>query len=62
MTLAYFLSLQRRAFFGKIAAEWDTIREAGPGFTVPAMILAAITVLVGIGFPLLLPVILGGGV
>ncbi|HEY9595455.1 MAG TPA: proton-conducting transporter membrane subunit [Spirochaetia bacterium] len=62
VTLAYFLSLQRRAFFGKIAAEWETVREAGPGFMVPAIVLAAITVLVGIGFPLLLPVILGGGV
>jgi proton-translocating NADH-quinone oxidoreductase chain N len=62
VTLAYFLALQRRAFFGTIAAEWESVKEAGPGFTVPALVLAGITILVGLGFPLLLPLLLGGGV
>ena len=62
VTLAYFLSLQRRVFFGKILPEWEAVREAGPGLLVPAIALAAITIVVGVGFPFLLPLLLGGGV
>ena len=51
LTLAYFLSLQRRVFFGTIAAEFNNIKEAGFGFMVPSVILAAIILGVGIIFP-----------
>ena len=61
VTLAYFLSLQRRVFFGTTPAEWSGIREAAIGYTLPALVLAAITVAVGLGFPFLLPILLGGG-
>jgi len=61
VTLAYFLSLQRKVFFGTILPEWSEVREAGPGYVVPALALAAITVAVGLGFPFLLPILLGGG-
>jgi len=61
VTLAYFLALQRKVFFGTILPEWSEIREAGPGYLVPALALAAITVAVGLGFPFLLPILLGGG-
>jgi multicomponent Na+:H+ antiporter subunit D len=61
VTLAYFLSLQRKVFFGTILPEWSGVREAGPGYLVPALALAAITVGVGLGFPFLLPILLGGG-
>jgi len=61
VTLAYFLSLQRRVFFGIAPAQWSGIREAGAGYTVPALVLSAITVAVGLGFPFLLPILLGGG-
>ena len=61
VTLAYFLSLQRRVFFGTLLPEWSQAREAGPGYWIPALALAAITVAVGLGFPFLLPIILGGG-
>ncbi len=61
VTLAYFLSLQRRVFFGTVLPEWSAVREAGAGFTVPALVLAAITVALGLLFPLVLPVLLGGG-
>ncbi len=61
VTLAYFLSLQRKVFFGTLLPEWGAVREAGPAYLVPALALAAITVAVGLGFPFLLPILLGGG-
>ena len=61
VTLAYFLSLQRRVFFGKTLPEWAAVRETGAGLLVPAVALAAITVVLGIGFPFALRVLLGGG-
>jgi multicomponent Na+:H+ antiporter subunit D len=54
ITLAYMLSLQRRVFFGKVTAEMAEVKEAGFGLLLPALILAAITVGVGLAFPLLL--------
>jgi flagellar biosynthesis protein FliP len=48
-------------FFGTVLPEWSSVREVGPGFIVPAMILAALTVAIGLGFPFLLPFLLGGG-
>lgn len=51
ITLAYLLSMQRRVFFGKIAEEFKEIKEAGFGLTLPAVILAVITVAVGLIFP-----------
>ena len=62
VTLAYFLALQRKVFFGTLLPEWGQVREAGAGYLVPALVLAAITVAVGLGFPFLLPILLGGGV
>jgi len=61
VTLAYFLALQRKVFFGTLLPEWGQVREAGAGYLVPALVLAAITVAVGLGFPFLLPILLGGG-
>jgi proton-translocating NADH-quinone oxidoreductase chain N len=61
VTLAYFLALQRKVFFGTVLPEWSAVREAGPGYLVPSLALAAITVAVGLGFPFLLPILLGGG-
>jgi len=51
ITLGYFLLLQRKMFFGKIAAEWSGIREAGAGFLVPALLLSAVTVALGVAYP-----------
>jgi multicomponent Na+:H+ antiporter subunit D len=61
VTLAYFLSLQRRVFFGTVLPEWSAVKEAGGGFVVPALVLAALTVGIGLGFPFILPFLLGGG-
>jgi multicomponent Na+:H+ antiporter subunit D len=51
ITLAYFLSLQRRVFFGKLKEEFANIKEAGIGLTLPALILTAIIIGVGLAFP-----------
>lgn len=54
LTLAYFLILQRKVFFGKTSVEFENTKEANKGFISASMILAIITVLVGIGFPFVL--------
>lgn len=51
ITLAYFLSMQRRVFFGKIKEELKGIKETGLNLLLPALFLAVITVGVGIFFP-----------
>lgn len=51
ITLAYFLSMQRRVFFGKLALGFDALKEAGPWVLIPACLLAAITIGVGVFIP-----------
>jgi multicomponent Na+:H+ antiporter subunit D len=51
ITLAYFLSMQHRVFFGKIKEELKSVKEANFNLLLPALFLAAITVGVGILFP-----------
>ena len=51
VTLAYFLSMQRRVFFGKLAAGLEGIREADYRALVPAIVLAIITLVLGLTFP-----------
>jgi multicomponent Na+:H+ antiporter subunit D len=53
ITLAYFLSMQRRVFFGTLAAEFSTIQEAPFGLLLPVLILTVITVALGLLFPFL---------
>lgn len=54
LTLAYFLIMQRKIFFGKLKEEWAQIKEAKAANTVPALVLAGITVVVGVLFPIVL--------
>jgi multicomponent Na+:H+ antiporter subunit D len=54
LTLAYFLILQRKVFFGKTAPEYENIKEANGGYVTVSLILAAITVVMGIAFPFIL--------
>lgn len=54
ITLGYFLILQRKVFFGKIREGLEEIREGGIQYKLPALILAGITVAVGIALPFLL--------
>ncbi len=51
LTLAYFLSMQRRVFFGKLAAEFESLKEANAWILIPACALALITIGVGICVP-----------
>ncbi len=61
VTLGYFLSLQRRVFFGTPLPEWASVKEAGGRLLVPALALSLITVAIGLGFPFVLSMLLGGG-
>ena len=54
ITLAYFLVLQRRVFFGEVAAGLESVRDAGGWVLVPSVILAGIIVAVGVFFPYIL--------
>jgi len=53
ITLAYFLSMQRRVFFGKTGSEFNNVKEAGFRMSFPALILALLIVAIGILFPFL---------
>ena len=50
LTMAYFLNLQKKMFFGETSAKVENVREASLPFTIPAIVLCAITILAGIGF------------
>jgi proton-translocating NADH-quinone oxidoreductase chain N len=54
LTLAYFLILQKKVFFGQLREDWAQIREAGVLNTAPALLLAGLSVAVGLLFPLVL--------
>jgi multicomponent Na+:H+ antiporter subunit D len=51
ITLGYFLTMQRRVFFGKIKEEFKNLKEAPFALTLPAIILSVITIGVGLIFP-----------
>jgi multicomponent Na+:H+ antiporter subunit D len=51
LTLAYLLIMQRKVFFGKLGEGMQDIREAHTGIVIAAVMLAAITVGVGLLFP-----------
>ena len=51
LTLAYFLAMQRKVFFGKVAPACAEVQEANGWALLPAVLLAATTVALGVGFP-----------
>ena len=51
LTLAYFLSMQRRVFFGQLRAGLEHTREAGLGILVPELLLTLITIAFGLLIP-----------
>jgi len=54
LTLAYFLSLQRRAFFGEVSEKHLGVKEAGLGLVLPSVVLGALVVLTGVLTPFIL--------
>jgi formate hydrogenlyase subunit 3/multisubunit Na+/H+ antiporter MnhD subunit len=51
LTLAYFLSMQRRVFFAKGPESGAAVTEASAAYLVPQLALAGLTAAIGIGFP-----------
>jgi proton-translocating NADH-quinone oxidoreductase chain N len=51
LTLAYLLSMQRRVFFGPVAEGMGEVREASGWAVAPAVLLAAVTVALGLAAP-----------
>ena len=58
LTLAYLLMMQRKVFFGKLAVAFQDIKEAPAGFAAIAVVLALITIGVGVFFPVVFNVYL----
>ena len=51
---AYFLRVQKKAFFGKLKERWNDVREITGGIKVAEILLTIGTIGVGLGFPLVL--------
>jgi multicomponent Na+:H+ antiporter subunit D len=51
LTLAYLLAIQRKVFFGKLEQTLTQIKEAPLAIVLPEVLLATITIAVGLGFP-----------
>jgi multicomponent Na+:H+ antiporter subunit D len=54
VTLGYLLLMQRKIFFNETSEDMMGVREASFGIVVPALVLAAITIGVGVLFPWIL--------
>lgn len=54
LTLAYFLMMSRKIFFGKIGQGLTQVKEGAPEISFAAVILAAITVGIGLAFPVII--------
>ena len=61
LTAAYFLRLQSKVFFGPARAELAQVRERRGGLTVSAMLLSALTLILGLLVPFLLRLLQGLG-
>lgn len=58
LTLAYLLTMQRKVFFGKLASGFENIKEVNLGFAAVAIVLALLTIGVGVFFPVIFNVYL----
>jgi multicomponent Na+:H+ antiporter subunit D len=52
ITLTYFLILQRKVFFGKLADGLEKAKEGGLRIVIPSIILSLIIIAIGVLFPL----------
>lgn len=51
LTMAYFLSIQRKVFFGKLREGLEDLREGSPALALPAILLSALAVAAGVLYP-----------
>lgn len=58
LTLAYFLILQRKVFFGELVPEFENLTEASLFITAPAVIFTLIIIATGLTIPFLLNTII----
>ncbi len=61
LTLTYFLILQKKVFFGKVAPNMQDVKECGISMQFVQVLLSAVNVLAGILFPLLFVFFQGKG-
>ena len=50
LTLAYFVNLQKKVFFGKLPEKFDTLKEAKAQLLIPVVIISAIIIFSGLFF------------
>ncbi|MEO0108846.1 MAG: complex I subunit 5 family protein [candidate division WOR-3 bacterium] len=58
LTLAYFLKIQRKAFFGQLSAAFAEAQEVGVAMALPMVLLAVLCVALGVAYPWLYNVLL----
>ena len=58
LTMAYFLNFQKKVFFGELSPDLENVNEAPLSFTVPSVVLCAITIAAGLGFFYLVKVLI----
>jgi multicomponent Na+:H+ antiporter subunit D len=51
LTLGYFLVLQRKVFFGELAAGLENVKEACAGIKIAEIVLSVVIIAVGVAFP-----------
>jgi len=54
LTMAYFVTLQKKVFFGELSGSVENVSEAPKSLTGTAVVLGGITIVVGLLFPLVL--------
>jgi multicomponent Na+:H+ antiporter subunit D len=50
LTLAYFVNLQKKVFFGKLPEKFDTLKEAKAQLLIPVVVISAIIIFSGLFF------------
>lgn len=61
LTAAYFLRLQKKVFFGKLPDKFAEVTEIGGSIKFAEILLTGVTIIVGVGFPLVLLYLEGRG-
>lgn len=62
LTAAYFLRMQKKVFFGKLPDKYTELKEIGGSIKFAEIMLTAVIIAVGIGFPLVLLYLKGRGI